>query len=383
MIAMNKQRLLFVVNDPSFFMSHRLAIALAAQNDGWDVHVATANGEAVETIKKHGLTHHVVAMSRSGKNPFSELVIIWSLLCLMRRINPDIAHLVTIKPVLYGGMAARIAKVPGVVAAISGLGSVFTEKTTKARLLRWIVHALYRLALSHKNIKTIFQNPDDESVLVRLGAVKPEHAVRIRGSGVAMGDYPFEPEPLGEPVVSFAARLLKEKGVVVFVDAARRLKQRGVDARFWLIGSPDPGNPATVTERELSEWRNEGVVELLGYREDVAKLFSQSSIVVLPSYYGEGLPKVLIEAAACGRAVVTTDHPGCRDAIEPDKTGLLVPPRDVGALADAIQFLIDNPNQRRAMGCAGRKLAERTYSIEKVVDAHLGVYRELLARGKE
>ncbi len=383
MMGKYKQRLLFVVNDPSFFISHRLAIALAAKNDGWDVHVVTAKGEAAEEIKRRGLIHHVVNITRSGKNPFTEIAVIWSLVLLMRQIKPDIAHLVTIKPVLYGGLAARIAKVHAVVAAISGLGSVFTDKTTKARLLRWIVHALYRVALRHKNIKIIFQNPTDESVLVRLGAVKPQHAVRIRGSGVAMENYPFVPEPEGEPVVSFAARLLKEKGVKVFVDAARQLKARGVHARFWLIGSTDPGNPATITEQDLSKWRAEGVVELLGYRGDIASLFAQSNIVALPSYYGEGLPKVLIEAAACGRAVVTTDHPGCRDAIEPDETGLLVPLRDSDGLADAIEYLINNPDRRRAMGCAGRELAERAYAIEKVVDAHLEVYRELYAGSQE
>lgn len=375
---MNKKRLLFVVNDPGFFLSHRLAIALSAQEDGWDVHVATANGEALKVIKKHGLTHHVVNMSRSGKNPLNELVSIWCLFRLMRSIKPDIAHLITIKPVIYGGVAARIANVPGLVAAISGLGSVFTGRTVQARLLRWVVQALYRVALSHNNVKIIFQNPADESILVRLGVVKPENAVRIRGSGVAMGEYSLRSEPQGEPVVSFAARLIKEKGVVEFVEAARQLKERGIQVRFWLIGAPDPGNPGVITEQELAKWRNEGCVKLLGYRKDVPALFAQSNIVALPSYYGEGLPKVLIEAAACGRAVITTDMPGCRDAIEPNVTGLLVPVRDAKALADAIERLLNDDEMRKSMGKAGRKLAEREFGIEKVVKAHLQIYQELI-----
>jgi glycosyltransferase involved in cell wall biosynthesis len=162
------------------------------------------------------------------------------------------------------------------------------------------------------------------------------------------------------------------------VAAAELLKRRGLGARFWLVGDPDPGNPASVDEASLSAWRSEGTVELLGHRNDIARVFAQASIVVLPSYYGEGVPKVLLEAAACGRAVVTTDMPGCRDAIEAGVTGLVVPPRDSVALADAIQRLLDDGELRARMGCAGRQLAEREFSIEYVIAAHLALYRELM-----
>ncbi len=376
------KRLLFIVNSPDFFLSHRLPVALAAQKAGYDVHIATPAGPATSRIKDIGFFHRIVPMSRSGRNPLLELISIWSLWRLMRHTKPDIVHLVTIKPVLYGGLVARMTRVPGVVAAISGLGAVFISQSLKAKLLRRLIASLYRMALGHKNSKVIFQNPDDKAMLKRLGAVQPEQAVMVKGSGVDLLDYPVVPEPDGVPVVTFAARLLKDKGVEEFVEAALHLKASGVQVRFWLIGSPDPGNPATILETELEGWRQEGVVEVLGCREDIPQLFAQSNIVVLPSYR-EGLPKVLIEAAASGRAVVTTDVPGCRDAIEPDKTGLLVPVRDPIALANAVERLIKDGELRKQMGRAGRELAEREFAIENVVDAHLAIYREVLKASEE
>jgi len=298
----------------------------------------------------------------------------------MREIRPDLVHLVTIKPVLYGGLMARLAGVPAMVAAISGLGTVFIERDQKRSWMRSGVEWFYRLALGHPNAKVIFQNPDDRAALIGIRAVREEKTALIRGSGVSLAVYPMRPEPEGVPVVTFAARLLKDKGVREFVEAARALKERGVVARFWLVGSPDLGNLTSISEEELSQWSKNGLVEALGYRTDIPDLFAKSNIVVLPSYR-EGFPKVLIEAAACGRAVVTTDVPGCCDAIEPETTGLLVPARDASALADAIQALIDAPLRRKQMGVSGRALAEREYAIEKVVDAHLAIYRELLAKG--
>lgn len=369
-------RLLFVVNCPAFFLSHRLPLALAAQRSGYEVHVGTAPGEAVAGIIEQGLVHHAIPISRSGIHPLGELNTFWNLWRLMRRVRPDITHLVTIKPVLYGGIAARLAHVPGVVAAISGLGTVFISNGARARVLRWLINPLYRLALSRENSRIIFQNPDDQAVLTRMRAVRPDQAMMIRGSGVNLSQYPVQPEPDGIPVVAFASRLLTDKGIREFVAAAKLLNSRNVQANFWVIGSPDVQNRASVSNEDVATWKEDGFIEYLGYRADVPKLLYQTHIVVLPSYR-EGLPRVLIEAAASGRAVVTTDVPGCRDAIEPGKTGLLVPVRDVTALADAIQRLIDDSELRQKMGKAGRRLAEREFSLEKVTDAHLEIYRQV------
>lgn len=373
--------LLLIVNSPEFFMSHRLPIALSAREEGFNVHVATGPGGACQQIVDRGLSHHVIPLSRSGHNPFTELRSLWAIFRLMRTIKPDLVHLVTIKPVLYGGLMARIARVSAVVVAISGLGSVFVSHNRRSFWLREAIKRIYRLALGHPNIRVIFQNSDDRFVLVDAGAIHNDQTELIKGSGVALTEYPVNPEPADVPVITFAARLLKDKGVVEFVEAARILLARNIHAKFWLAGSPDPGNPTSVTEEQMAEWRQQGIVELMGFRTDIADLFVRSNVVVLPSYYGEGLPKVLIEAAACGRSVVTTDHPGCRDAIEAGKTGLLVPVRDATALANAIQSLIEDPISRKKMGAAGRALAEREFAVEKVVETHLRIYQELLRYG--
>lgn len=375
---MSNQKLLIVVNIASFFMSHRYRVAVAAQADGFEVHVATPPGEAVQDIVKAGFIYHEIPLTRSGKNPISEMRTLLALVALFRDVRPDIVHLVTIKPVLYGGLAAKIARVPAVVAAISGLGSAFTGTGFRSRAVLQAVKCLYRLALSHTRVKVIFQNSNDKETLIGLGALSDSNAVLIKGSGVDLSEFRVQELHDGEPVVIFAARLLREKGVAEYVEAAGALKAKGLNAEFWLVGSADKGNPTTVTEDDLEKWRREGNVKLLGHRSDIAQLFAQSSLVVLPSYYGEGLPKVLIEAAACGRAVVTTDHPGCRDAIIAGKTGLLVPVRDATALAHAVEHALSRPDLLRRMGLEARKFAEAEFSIETVVKSHLQIYRELM-----
>ncbi|WP_085675601.1 MULTISPECIES: glycosyltransferase family 4 protein [unclassified Pseudomonas] len=371
-----KAVLLMVINDPAFFLSHRLPVAESAREQGYQVHVATRNGAAVEEITRCGFKHHELSLTRSGKNPFSELKALFSLWLLCWRLRPDVLHIVTIKPVLYGGIVARLSPVKGVLAAISGLGFVFMARGRKAAILRNIITLLYRVALGKRNLRAVFQNPDDQQALAAIGAITDDKSVLIRGSGVDLQQYLPYPEAPGTPVVTLVARLLRDKGVSEFVEAARILDGRGVRATFQLVGDPDPGNPTSIDADDLERWAAEGIVDCVGYRADVAEVLRQSHIVTLPSYR-EGLPKVLVEAAACGRAVVTTDVPGCRDAIEADVTGLLVPVRDAYALADAIQRLLEDEGLRQRMGRAGRALAERAFAIESIVAQHMAVYRTL------
>lgn len=372
--------LLFIVNDAGFFLSHRLPIAEQARASGYQVHVATMPGAAVGRIRELGFVHHPLPLSRNGRNPLAELGALYAIWALCWRLKPAILHLVTIKPVLYGGIAARLSPVGGVVAAVSGLGFVFLSEGWKARATRQVVRVLYRLALGKENLRVIFQNPDDRQALVGLGAVRMDKTALIKGSGVELTTHLALPEPEGVPVVTFAARLLRDKGVVEYVEAARLLRRRGVEARFQLVGDPDVGNPTSVSPHELEEWRREGVVEVVGHRKDIAKVFALSHLVVLPSYR-EGLPKVLVEAAACGRAIVTTDVPGCRDAVEPGSTGLLVQAKDPVALADAIERLVCDTALRKQMGAQGRRLAERDFAIERIVGQHLAIYRQLQGGG--
>jgi len=376
---MSSRRLMFVVNNPAFFMSHRVPVAVAAQRAGYDVHVATMDGPAVADIQALGMTHHAIPMTRSGKHPLQELGTLLALLRLFRRVRPDVVHLVTIKPVLYGGIAARLARVPGMVAAISGLGFVFLSQSLKMRMVRAVVARLYRVALGHPNSRVIFQNTSDRDKLKSLGAVRDEQVVIIRGAGVDLNAYRALPEPPAPPVVvTMVARLLRDKGVQEFVQAASLLRERGVPVTMQLVGGVDAGNPASATQAEVEAWQREGAVQALGERSDIAELYAACHIAVLPSYR-EGLPKSLIEAAACGRAVVTTDVPGCRDAIEPNETGLLVPVRDARALADAIERLAEDAALRQSMGAAGRVLAEREFNIERVARIHVELYDALSA----
>jgi glycosyltransferase involved in cell wall biosynthesis len=372
------KKILLVVNAPEFFLSHRLPLAVAAKEAGYEVDIASAFGPGVDKINAQGFSHHTVSFVRSGQNPLVELNTLMQLVRLFHREKPDLVHLITIKPVLYGGLATRIAGISSVVAAVSGLGTVFVADSIVAKLRKWLVKLLYAMAFNQKRLAVIFQNPDDRDTLLSADALRKDQTRMILGSGVRLADYPFLLEPEGKPVVVMAARLLRDKGVFEFVGAANILRERGVDVDMRLVGSSDPGNLSSVTEAELECWEKEGVVTLLGYCTDIAHQYASANVVCLPSYYGEGLPKCLVEAAACGRAVVTTDHPGCRDAIRPDESGLLVPIKNSVALADAIQQLVGSPELRQRMGEAGRALAEEAFAIEKIVGQHLRIYEELL-----
>jgi len=375
---LKSKKLLFVVNDPGFFLSHRLPIALAAQQQGYDVEVATGPGPEGRRMTELGLRFHELPLSRRGANPFAELRALFSIGQLFRRVRPDIVHLVTIKPVLYGGLAARLTRVPAVVAAVSGLGTVFMARGWRAAARRAVVSRLYRAAFRHARLRVIFQNDEDLRLFVDNGVVGADQSILIPGSGVDLSQYKAVAEPQGAVVVTMASRLLRDKGVFEFVEAARLVRQQHPDTTFWLAGTADEGNPSTLSAADMDRIGEGGDVRLLGHSTDIAGLFARSHIVVLPSYR-EGLPRVLIEAAACGRAVVTTDVPGCRDAIEAGTTGLLVPPKSAEALAEAISLLVADAPRRRAMGEAARRFAEKKFGIDKVVAAHLDLYRALRA----
>jgi glycosyltransferase involved in cell wall biosynthesis len=237
------------------------------------------------------------------------------------------------------------------------------------------------VALGHQNLRVIFQNFDDLSCLASLVELPDRKVTMIRGSGADLSQYCVTPLPTGVPVVLLAARLLVDKGVREFVQSAQILRQRGLsaqDVRFVVVGTPDPANPHSLHPDELAQWTEEGAVELWGHRTDMPQVLASAHIVVLPSYYGEGLPKVLIEAAACGRVVITTDHPGCRDAIQSGVTGILVPVRDAVALANALHELLSDPVRCATMGQAGRELAVSAFDEKQVVAAHLQIYQELM-----
>lgn len=376
------KRLLIVVNDPAFFVSHRLPVASAAREAGWDVHIATAGGDAVRTIAEAGFPHHPIPLSRSGVHPLAELPSLFALWQLFRRIRPELVHLVTAKPVLYGGIAARLAGVPAAVFAVSGLGFLVADRPgVGSALTRGFGRFLYRLAFRHPRGLAIVQHETDRQRLDGINARATRGTRCIPGSGVDLDAFdPSAPQDT-TPLVVLPARMLRTKGVEVFAEAGRILQSRGVNVRCALVGQVDAGNPDGLDEAALRALEDQGGVEWWGFADDMPAVLGRAAIVCLPSFYGEGIPKTLIDAAAAGRAVVTTDWPGCRDAVVPNESALLVPPRDATALADALEVLIANPDRRQVMGRRGRQLAEERYGIDSVVAAHLAVYRELCSPG--
>ncbi|MBF0328446.1 MAG: glycosyltransferase family 4 protein [Nitrospirae bacterium] len=375
----HKPKILYLVTEDWYFCSHRLSLACSARDAGYDVVVATRVRNHAGHITGEGLRLIPIELSRRSKNPFMELGFLFDLISLYRSERPDIVHHVALKPVIYGSVAAKVAGVPSVVNALTGMGYVFTSRELLAKALRPLIETIFRFVLNLGNSRLIIQNPDDIEMLVSANIIKPERAVLIRGSGVDIEKFSFEPEPAGTPLVVMVSRLLWDKGVKEFVDAAGLIKENETAARFVVVGEADCENPAAISQGQLEEWRKNSAVEFWGHSDNVAGILKQAHIVCLPSYR-EGLPKVLIEAAACGRPIVTTDVQGCREAVRHGVNGLLVPARDFKALSKALALIIADKQLRLDMGAKGREMAESEFSTGKVVKDTLAVYDNLLAK---
>lgn len=367
-------KLLFFVSEDWYFCSHRLPLAIAASTAGYEVTVVTRVNKHGETIRRAGLRLIPFSLSRRGMNLVGEFLTFARLLIVYRREKPDLVHHVAMKPVLYGTLAARLAGVPCVVNALAGMGWLFTSDSSLARFLNPLVRLAFRLLLRPTEI--IVQNPDDAAFMAELGLANI-HVVR--GSGVDASSFQPRDEEPGIPLVVLPARMLWDKGVGEFVEAARQLKARGVSGRFALVGAPDNENPASISLQQLADWQSEGVVEYWGQRDDMPEVMLLAHIVCLPSYR-EGLPKALLEAAACGRPMVTTDATGCREIVRHGDNGLLVPVRNSQALAEAIETLLKDASLRRRFGQRARKIVENEFSLEQVVADTLAVYREGLSK---
>ena len=374
---MTQRRLLFLVNEALFFTTHRMSVARAAREGGFEVHVAAPHEqEPVEVIEANGFHYHPIPLIRSGTSIKGELTLLMAFWRLLKRIKPDLTHHVAMKPVAYAGCLARLSRVPAVVHAVTGLGYLFIRDDLLSRTQRMIIMRLFRFALAHPNGRVIFQNPDDLDLFTKKAAVDPTIATIIRGTGVDMNRFVPVATPRKRPVVMFPARVIGDKGVHEFVEAARQLTGRGVVADFVIVGRTDPINPTAVADETVRQWEREGILTWWGFREDIAAALQQASIVCMPSYR-EGLPRVLIEAAACGLPIVTTDVPGCREIVDDGVNGLLVPPRDGPATAAAIARLVDNPDLRRRMGEASRAMTVAEYGVDDFVRRTLSVYAEV------
>lgn len=377
-----KNKVLFVVTVSWFFVSHRLKLAAAIREAGFDVHVATrvdSEGDA-ERIAEHGVKLHSLEIGRGDSSLVYDLKSCISLWRLYRELEPDIIHHVAMKPVIFGGIIARLMRRPSVVQAIPGLGHVYSASSGLLNALRRrVLTGLLRLACGGRNTAVIVQNRENLDTLAESAVVTSDRAWLIRGAGVDTRQIDVEVEPDAPVRVVLASRMLKEKGVAEFVAAATELSASRTDVEFLLAGEPDSASPGSIPIEQLRRWHQDGVVRYLGFEKDVIGLFASSHIVCLPTYYGEGVPKVLIEAAACGRPIVTTDQPGCRDIVRNGINGLLVPSPDVKALVTALGRLIEDSGLRRRFGDAGREIAEAEFDFGIVLTQTMQVYRTLLS----
>lgn len=373
-------KLLLIINVDWFFVSHRLPIAVEALKSGYDVTIACHFTKHKQELINMGFNVVELPFSRSGGSISNELRTLKAVRKLIATEQPSVIHAVTIKPVLYVGLVLKTfkKKIP-FVAAISGLGYVFTANTFRAKLTKFIASIVYKVALAHQNKMVIFQNRSDEKILTEVASLKTNDKVLIKGSGADLSVYNHTSEIKRPHIkIAMACRLLREKGVYQYIEAAKIVKGQFPNTELLLIGTPDLENPNTVKQSEIDIWVEEGVIDYLGHRNDIPAIFSDVNIVTLPSFYGEGVPKVLIEAAACGRAIVTTTNPGCSDAIINNVTGLAVPPMDGLSLADAFIQLINNPEQRIGMGVKARAFAEKEFDVKAVVGTHIKIYKGLL-----
>jgi glycosyltransferase involved in cell wall biosynthesis len=373
-------KLLFLVTEDWYFYSHRLQLAIEAKRKGYSVIVATRVQAHGERILAEGFKLIPIHMVRHSAGLCQELSSILELVRIYRAERPDIVHHVALKPVLLGSIAALFANTPNVINAIAGMGYIFSSQSLKARLLRPLIRASLKFLLKRSNTMTILQNPDDRQMLIQEGLVKGEQTKLIRGSGVDTKTfYPF-PEPPGPPIIILASRMLWDKGIKEFIEAAQLLRDRNINARFILAGESDSSNLSAVPAEQLEAMNKDGIVEWWGKQDDMPGLFASSHIVCLPSFYGEGVPKVLIEAAACGRPIITTDWPGCREIVRHEVNGLLAPIKDSVALADSLLRLINDPGLRHDMGSRGRQIAVTEFSSGKVIEETLSLYKESLAQ---
>jgi glycosyltransferase involved in cell wall biosynthesis len=367
--------LVFLLTEDWFFASHFWVRALAAKAAGWRVVLVARESEATQRIRESGIEVIPVDFIRRRLNPFAELAFTLRLARLYRRIKPDLVHHIALKPIIVGGVAARLAGVPAIVNAPVGLGFVFSSDKLLARMLRPLVSLGLRLTLTPKRAVAIFENPDDMEALSKAGMVRAEKAVLIRGAGVDIETFHPAPEPPPPVRIVLIARMIREKGVPEFVEAARILKGR---AEFILAGAPDEGNHNALTAEQLRGWEDEGLVTWLGKVRDIAGLLASAHIACQPSSYREGLPKSALEAMAAGKPLVATDIPGCREAVVDGETGFLVPTRDAFALAEALQKLIESPELRQRFGAAGRKRVEENFSDAIICAQTLSVYESLV-----
>lgn len=372
-------RILMVEQEPWYLLHHRLALARSLVERGHEVRVATSPLKAEEARALDGIPAHRVPFRRGMTSPVSDLRSFLSLRSLYRSLDPDVLFHNGFRPVVLGSAASR--SVPGavVVNVVAGLGHGFSVDGLRARFIRRVLLTAYRRAFRRPRQAVVFENADDAETLARRGVLPDRRDVHVVPGGVDIDRFAPRRPPPANGIVTLISRMLRTKGVEDFVRAARILRDRGVPNRIVLVGDVDPENPASIDRGRLEAWDEEGAVEWWGFRDDVEDVLDRALVVCLPSYYREGLPRILLEAAAAGRPLVGTDVPGCREVVIDGRTGVVVPVRDPARLADAIGRLVEQPELAAELGRNGRRLVEERFSNDKVN----AVYAALVGRYAE
>lgn len=372
----DRLKAILFANTDWYLYNFRLAYAEFLQQQGWEVVFISPNGEHAQKLQAAGFRHIPFEFSRKGINPIQEKETISGIRALYEAEKPDLVHHFTIKCVIYGSLAAKETGITSIVNSITGLGYMFLSNKPHVKVIREVVKHLYKKALDDTQV--IFENPDDRKLFLEMGLLNEENSNVVLGTGIDTERFVPEPPTNSIPLTILPARMIWDKGIKEFVEAAQMIHEEGVNARFALIGSNDTGNPTCIPFDQLTQWQKEGNVEWWGWQDDVPTVISMSHIVCLPSYR-EGLPKILIEAASCGRPIVTTDVPGCREVVKDDCNGYLVPEKNAKALKDALLKLINDPEKRLEMGKASRELAIEKFSNEIVNNGIYTVYQKALS----
>ena len=367
--------ILYLVTEDWYFWSHRLPIARAARDAGAQIFVAACMNDHKERIEAEGFQAVDIPFDRSGLNPLRDFGTLSAIVKTYRQVRPDLVHHVAVKPVLYGSIAALITSVPAIINAMAGLGFLFISQSRKARMIRSVFQKVFAILGNRHNTRLIVQNRDDRAIFEQIG-IRSEKLILIRGSGVDVDAFTPTPEPDGTPIALCVSRMLKDKGIYELVEAARILKERNVPIKIRLVGGTD-ANPTSIPLAQLERWAADGIIEYAGHSNDIAGEYSRSHIAVLPSYR-EGLPKSLLEAAACGRPIVATDVPGCRDVCVNGKTGILVPVKESMLLVNALGHLAFSSTIRKSFGKTAREKVVSEFSEEIVVYKTLNLYQYVL-----
>lgn len=372
-----KKIFIYLVNVDSFFVSHRLNVAKKVLNSGYEVHIATEFTKYRNKLNKMGFITHDISFKRNSINIFNLITCFYQIYKLFLKIKPNLVHLISAKPIIFGGINSYIASIDAMVISITGLGSIFVRDNFFSKILRKIIITVYKLIFRHPNIKVILQNKNDLRYLIKNSNLNKKKTEIIGGMGVNLNKFKPIKSNYNFPLILMASRIIGDKGVYEFINSAKILNKKKFVGKFYLVGDTDLNNPSNIKEEEIKIWIKNKIIKYYKYQSNIYKILKKSTIVVLPSYR-EGFPKILMEAAACGKPIITTNVPGCRDAIINGVTGILVKPKNFKNLAKAIYELSNDKKKLSYMSKNARKFAEKNFDTKYIVDKHLQIYKSLL-----